>query len=60
MNDFAYLPNKHILNMSHENHSSAPKKGFWYTYFGIGGAAVFAFLWIIVTLWWIIYVLMCG
>ena len=36
------------------------KKGIWYTYFGKGGAGVFAFLWIIALLIWIISVLALG
>lgn len=36
------------------------KGGFWYTYFGKGGAAVFAFLWIVAALAWIINVIRLG
>lgn len=48
--------------MSHEHSSghSQPKRSLWYTYFGQGGAAVVAFLWIILLLTWIISVLKWG
>lgn len=46
--------------MAHEQHSNQQKPGLWYTYFGKGGAAVFAFLWIIALLTWIISVLRWG
>jgi hypothetical protein len=36
------------------------KRGIWYTYFGEGGAGVFAFLWICIALTWIISVLSVG
>jgi len=36
------------------------KKGLWFTYFGKGGAAVFAFLWIILALSWVFYVVNWG
>ncbi len=48
--------------MSNEHHSgqTQPNKGFWYTYFGKGGAAVFAFLWLLMALSWIIGVVKWG
>jgi len=36
------------------------KRGLWYTYFGEGGAGVFAFLWVGALLIWIISVLWKG
>ncbi|MBK7851986.1 MAG: hypothetical protein IPJ66_12890 [Bacteroidetes bacterium] len=46
--------------MSHEHHSSTNNQGFWYTYFGKGGAAAFAFLWILITIIWIFGVVKWG
>jgi hypothetical protein len=47
--------------MSHNNLSSHGKKrSLWYTYLGKGGAAVFAFLWILLLLGWIFGVLKWG
>ncbi|MBL0103905.1 MAG: hypothetical protein IPP51_09195 [Bacteroidetes bacterium] len=48
--------------MSHEHHSGQPQQnqGFWYTYFGKGGAAVVAFLWILLTISWIFSVVKWG
>jgi len=47
--------------MSQNHHSGQEaKKGLWFTYFGKGGAAVFAFLWIILALSWVFYVVNWG
>ena len=47
--------------MSQENsHAEKNKKSIWYTYFGIGGASAFAFLWILLLLSWIFGVLKWG
>lgn len=46
--------------MSHDNHSTHSKKGIWYTYFGKGGAAVFAFLWVLAAILWIVSVINWG
>ncbi|MFN8143183.1 MAG: hypothetical protein U0073_02085 [Bacteroidia bacterium] len=39
--------------MSNEHHSTSEKPGIWYTYLGKGGAAVVAFLWILMAMIWI-------
>ena len=47
--------------MSQEHHQGTQQnQGIWYTYFGKGGAATFAFLWILITLIWIFSVLKWG
>jgi hypothetical protein len=47
--------------MSHDNHhASGNNKGIWYTYFGEGGAAVFALLWVIAGMIWIFSVIKWG
>ena len=47
--------------MSHENQTShQPKRSIWYTYFGKGSAGVFAFIWILLLLFWLFSVLMWG
>ncbi len=47
--------------MSHDNSSAQGKNtSLWYTYVGKGGAAVFAFLWILLLLSWIFGVLKWG
>jgi hypothetical protein len=43
-----------------ESHSPEQKKSLWYVYFGKGGAAAFAFIWVILALFWIIYLLNNG
>lgn len=47
------------MSQNHHSGSEAPK-GLWYTYFGKGGAAAFAFLWIILALSWIFSVVNWG
>ncbi len=47
------------MSNNHQS-SSQDKKGLWSTYVGKGGAAVFAFLWLIITLTWIFSVLKWG
>jgi hypothetical protein len=44
------------------NHQSGAesKKSLWYIYLGKGGAAVFAFLWIIMLLIWVFSVIKWG
>ncbi len=40
--------------MSHENTPNRENsKSIWYTYFGKGGAAVFALIWILLLMFWI-------
>lgn len=46
--------------MSHDQSSHSNSGGLWYTYFGKGGAAVIAFLWILSAIFWIFYVLKWG
>ena len=47
--------------MSNENQPVwENKKSIWYTYFGKGGAAVFALLWILLLMFWIFGVLKWG
>jgi hypothetical protein len=46
--------------MSDNHHSPSENKGLWYTYFGTTGAAVFAFLWLLVALSWIFGVVKWG
>ena len=47
--------------MSQEHHQGTQQnQGIWYTYFGKGGSAAFAFLWILITLIWIFSVLKWG
>ena len=47
--------------MSQNHHSPAEtNKGIWFTYFGKGGAGVFAFLWIIALFTWVFSVLKWG
>ena len=47
--------------MSNYNHTAGETiKGVWYTYVGSGGAAVVAFLWILLLLTWIFSVLKWG
>lgn len=47
--------------MSHDTHSdNKATSGMWYTYFGKGGAAAFAFLWLLAALFWIFSVLKWG
>ncbi len=40
--------------------NNVERSGLWYTYFGKGGAGVFAFLWICALLIWIINVIRIG
>ncbi len=47
--------------MSSNHHSGTQeKKSLWFTYFGKGGAAVFALLWLIITIGWIFGVVNWG
>ncbi len=46
--------------MSHDNHSHQPSRGIWYTYFGETGAAVVAFLWVVVGLIWLFSIIKWG
>lgn len=46
--------------MSHDHSSTEKAPGIWYTYFGKGGAGVFAFLWVISAIIWIFSVLNWG
>jgi hypothetical protein len=49
------------MNMSQEHKPGHQKtSSIWYTYVGKGGAAVFAFLWILLLLFWIFGVLKWG
>ncbi|MFM7217682.1 MAG: hypothetical protein ACKO1U_06665 [Bacteroidota bacterium] len=45
--------------MANQHHAESPK-GIWYTYFGEGGAAVMAFLWIAAAITWIFSIVNCG
>jgi hypothetical protein len=58
---FIIFANQITRTMSQNHHSGQEaKKGLWFTYFGKGGAAVFAFLWIILALSWVFYVVNWG
>ena len=46
--------------MSHDHSTLEETPGIWFTYFGKGGAAAFAFLWVITAIIWIISVLNWG
>ncbi len=46
--------------MSQDHSSTEKAPGFWYTYFGVGGASAFAFLWALSALIWIFSVLNWG
>ncbi len=47
--------------MSHENNTAKKNnQSIWYTYFGMGGASVFALLWILLLMFWIFAVLKWG
>ncbi len=46
--------------MAHQENHAEESKGFWYTYFGEGGSAVFAFIWILAAIAWIYYIVTRG
>jgi len=46
--------------MSHDHHAEEPNRGIWSTYLGEPGAAVVAFIWILLTLSWIFGVVNFG
>jgi hypothetical protein len=56
-----HICNTNQKKMSHDNHSTQQNnKGLWYTYFGEGGAGVFAFIIIVCLLTWVFSVLKWG
>ncbi len=57
---FYFYAGKNATIMTHEHGSESNSTGLWYTYFGKGGAGVFAFLWILAAIAWIFSVLQWG
>ncbi|MCC7232295.1 MAG: hypothetical protein IT242_05080 [Bacteroidia bacterium] len=46
--------------MTQEHSGNDEKKSIWFSYFGSGGAAVVAFLWVVIALAWLCWVLIYG
>lgn len=48
------------MGANHTSEHNSEPKGIWYTYFGSGGAGVFAFLWVLAAIIWIFSVVNWG